>query len=232
MKRLCRIWTGIKQQAAEKKRWILLFLLAIAACGALGILLLQTIDVGEVLKSVETCPAGIREGVVFLLCALQIILAFLPGEPLELAAGYLFGSWMGTLICLGGSMLGTAVVFLLVKRYGKRIVSLFFKEQQIAHMQKTLGKRKNLYGVFLLFLIPGTPKDIMTYVVSLGNITLLRWLLLTTAGRIPSVITSTFLSGSLREENYMLAAGALLLTLALVVCGAWFYRRDKRRSAS
>ena len=177
-----------------KKKYIVLLggVLLLAGAG-LG-LLFGSIDMNQISRMLEDIPHGLREILMIVLIAAQIFLAFLPGEPLELAAGFLFGSVGGTLLCLVGSLLGTALVYLLVQRYGKRLVTVFFKQEQLNEFTGVLKKRNSMLWIFLLFLIPGTPKDIMTYVVSLSNIALGKWLLLTTVGRIPSIVTSTFLS--------------------------------------
>ena len=82
----------------------------------------------------------------------------------------------------------------------------------------------------MIFLIPGSPKDLMTYVVSLSNIALWMWLLLTTVGRIPSIITSTFMSGSIKEGNYLMAIVILIVTIALVGAGGYMYKKMKEES--
>ena len=135
------------------------------------------------------------------------------------------------MLCLVGSLLGTALVYLLVQRYGKRLVTVFFKQEQLNEFTGVLKKRNSMLWIFLLFLIPGTPKDIMTYVVSLSNIALGKWLLLTTVGRIPSIVTSTFLSGSLKEGNFVAAAGVAILTILLVIAGGFAYKRMKEDTA-
>ena len=80
-----------------------------------------------------------------------------------------------------------------------------FKKEQMKKVEGLFEKKKNLMWIFILFLIPGTPKDVTTYLVSLTNINLYRQLIVTTIGRIPSIITSTFITGSIREQNYLMA---------------------------
>ena len=151
-----------------KKKYIVMLggVLLLAGAG-LG-LLFGSIDMNQISRMLEDIPHGLREILMIVLIAAQIFLAFLPGEPLELAAGFLFGSVGGTLLCLVGSLLGTALVYLLVQRYGKRLVTVFFKQEQLNEFTGVLKKRNSMLWIFLLFLIPGTPKDIMTYVVSLS----------------------------------------------------------------
>ena len=61
----------------------------------------------------------------------QVIVAVIPGEPLELAAGFAFGAFEGTLICLAGATLGSVIVFGLVRLFGMRLVRLFFSQEKI-----------------------------------------------------------------------------------------------------
>lgn len=213
-----------------KKKYIVL-LGGMLLGGAMLGFLFGSIDMNQISRLLEDIPHGLREILMIVLIAAQIFLAFLPGEPLELAAGFLFGSIGGTLLCLVGSLLGTALVYLLVQRYGKRLVSVFFKQEQLNEFSGVLKKRNSMLWIFLLFLIPGTPKDIMTYVVSLSNVALGKWLLLTTVGRIPSIVTSTFLSGSLKEGNFIMAAGVAIFTILLVIAGGFVYKRMKEDTA-
>lgn len=213
----------------KKKYIFLLGVLLLLAGAGLGILF-GGINMEQVSQMLKDIPHGLRELLMVILIAAQIFLAFLPGEPLELAAGFLFGSLGGTLVCLVGSLLGTALVYLLVQRYGKRLAAVFFKQEQLNEFSGVLKKRNSMKWIFLLFLIPGTPKDIMTYAVSLSNIALGKWLLLTTVGRIPSIVTSTFLSGSLKEGNLTLAAAVAVITVLAVIAGTLMYKRMKEET--
>lgn len=156
---------------------------------------------------------------------LQIFIAFIPGEPIELASGYMFGSVWGTVVCIIGSFIGTIIVYYLVKKFGMKIVRLMFKKEQIDKVQGIFENKKSLMGIFILFLIPGTPKDIMTYLVSMSNVKLYKWLIITTIGRIPSIVTSTFITGSIKEQNYFLAVIIGVITVFLVVFGFFYYKR-------
>ncbi|WP_302390353.1 TVP38/TMEM64 family protein [Eggerthella sinensis] len=164
--------------------------------------------------------------VVFALANMaQVVFAFLPGEPLELGAGYAFGFWEGTLWCLVASALGTAAVMLLVRTFGMRIVGLFFSPEKIMSMKWLQDSRRFELLLFLCFLIPGTPKDLLTYVAGLGTSSVGRIVALTTVGRIPSVITSTLAAGAFGDGNYLGAAAIAVLTLALAGIGVVAYRK-------
>lgn len=160
----------------------------------------------------------------------QIVVAVIPGEPVELASGYALGFWEGTASCLVASAIGSTLVFAAVRRWGRRVVGLFFspdKLDQVAWLQNTA--RLELV-MFVVFLIPGTPKDLLTYAAGL---TRMRWralLPIVTIGRIPSVITSTFAAAALGEGNWQLTVAALVLAAALALAGGAAYALVTRRA--
>lgn len=156
---------------------------------------------------------------------LQIVVAFIPGEPLEIAAGYAFGAWQGTVLCLLGAAGGSIGVFLLVRTLGVRAVEAFFPREKIDEVSFLReGRRRDLL-LFLAFFIPGTPKDILTYVSGLTRISLGRWLLLTTPARIPSIITSTIGGDALGVGNFAFAALVFAATVVISGAGLLVYRR-------
>ena len=162
---------------------------------------------------------------------LQVFVALIPGELLETAAGYAFGPLVGTLICYVGIAAASAVIFSLVKRFGVRVVDLFFDRSKINELRfiNTAQKRNNL--LFLLFFIPGTPKDLLTYFVGLTDVRLGTFLVISLVARIPSVISSTVGGHLLGEERYLSAVILYGVTGAVSLMGLWIYNRMvKRRS--
>ena len=202
------------------------YLIPISILGLMGIvayIIWQHLD--SWLISIQTLPYGIKEFFMILLISMQILIAFIPGEPLELTAGYLFGPIEGTLICLVGSAIGTAIVYTLVNHFNTKIIYYMFTKEQILKANHLFQKRKTLIWVFILFLIPGTPKDVMTYLVCLMDITLGKWLILTSIGRIPSIVTSTFITGAIKNHNYPLACGVTIFTILFVITGSFLYKK-------
>ena len=162
---------------------------------------------------------------------LQVFVALIPGELLETAAGYAFGPLVGTLICYVGIASASAVIFSLVKRFGVRVVDLFFDRNKINELRfiNTAQKRNNL--LFVLFFIPGTPKDLLTYFVGLTDVRLGTFLVISLVARIPSVISSTVGGHLLGEERYLSAVILYGVTGAVSLMGLWIYNRMvKRRS--
>ncbi len=154
---------------------------------------------------------------------LQIIVALIPGEPLELGAGYAFGAWQGFLLCEIGILLGSALVFWFVRKFGVKLVEVFFPIEKIQNL-KFLQNTERFHRVtFLVFFIPGTPKDLLCYVMGLTKIRFSTFLVITAVARVPSVITSTLAGGALGERNYLTAAIVFGVTLVLSLAGMKIY---------
>lgn len=160
--------------------------------------------------------------------AFQIVVAIIPGEPLEIAAGYAFGAWQGALLVMLGALLGGALVFGMVRRWGVKAVEVFMPIEKI-HQIKLLRDPKKLDLIaFILFLIPGTPKDALTYCVGLTPMRLRVWLLITSLARFPSVISSTLGGNALGEQEYHIAILVFAATLVLSGIGLLVYRKMNR----
>lgn len=163
--------------------------------------------------------------------ALQVVVAFLPAEPLEIAAGYAFGAFRGTLFVWIGLVIGSLAVFLFVRRLGVKAVEVFFPRERIDSVRFLNDEKRLGAAAFILFLIPGAPKDLLTYCAGLTGIRLLPWLLVTSAARLPSVLTSTIGGHALGSRRYGMAAAVFAIAAALGFIGMLVYRARERRRA-
>lgn len=154
---------------------------------------------------------------------LQIAVAVIPGEPLEVAAGYAFGAIEGTFLCLAASGLGSILVICLVRRYGTRLAEVFFTGEKLNKLRFLQSSPKRTAIFALLFMLPGTPKDLLCYYAGLTDIKLGTLLLICTVGRIPSVITSTIGGDALGTRSYVFAAVVFAATLAVSAGGFYLY---------
>jgi len=156
---------------------------------------------------------------------LQVVVAIIPGEPVELAAGAMYGALGGLVLCLAGCALGSAGVFLAVRRRGRAAFERTALSAQL-RQYRFLREEARLEGlVFLLYLIPGTPKDVLVYVCALTPLPLGRFLLLSTVARVPSVVTSTWAGASFAGNHLWLTLGIFACTGLLGLGGIWFHKR-------
>jgi len=169
---------------------------------------------------------GAASWLIFLaLQFLQVFIALIPGELLESAAGFIFGPLVGTALCYLGIALASTLVFLLTRRFGVRLVEVFVSREKINQLRFLNTAKKRDLLIFLVFFIPGTPKDLLTYFVGLTEIKLGSFLAISLAARIPSVITSTFGGHLLGEGNYTRAIVVYALTAAISLLGMVGYNR-------
>lgn len=169
---------------------------------------------------------GILGRIVFVgMVVLQVVIALIPGEPLEFGAGYAFGAFEGTILATIGILIGSVLVFFLVKKLGVALLEVFFSNEQISKVKilKKSPKRDGL--LFLLFLLPGTPKDILTYFLGLTDIKFFTLIFLSVVGRFPSVVSSTISGAALGRESYILAIIVFAITLLLSLIGLLIYNK-------
>lgn len=160
----------------------------------------------------------------------QVLLAFLPGEPVELASGYAFGFWEGTALCLVASGLATSAIYWATRRWGWKLVGLFF-DRSLFDRFSWLKSAKRLELIMLIvFLIPGTPKDFLTYFAGLTNMRFLPVVLIATFGRILSIVTSTITASAVGSGNWPLVACTLVASALLLAVGGLMYRRLRSRT--
>lgn len=161
---------------------------------------------------------------------LQMIISVIPGEPLEIAAGYAFGAVEGTLICTVGNFLGAAAIFALVRTFGIRLLELFYSREKILSLKFLQNTKRVDLIVFLIYFLPGTPKDLISYFVGLTKMKWSTWLFIATVGRLPSVITSTLGGDALGTREYRFAILVFSITLAVSLIGWFFYHLYTKHS--
>lgn len=161
--------------------------------------------------------------------SLQIIAAMIPGEPLEIAAGYAFGAAEGTALCPAGRAAGWDGGLSggppLWPPGGRGVFSTG-KNRRLPLLRN--GRRLEGW-LFVVFLFPGTPKDLLTYCAGLTHMRLGKWLAISVVGRIPSVLTSTIGGDALGAGSYGFAALVFGATLLLCGAGLVVYRRMSGR---
>ena len=153
----------------------------------------------------------------------QIIFAFIPGEPFELLAGYAFGALEGTLLCMAGILIGSLLVFTLTKKFGVKLVELFFSMDKIRSLKFLHNKQRMYFITFLVFFIPGTPKDLLTYFAGLTRIKLHEFLIISMIARIPSLVSSTIGGHFIGQSRYVEAIILFVVTGVVSLIGMKVY---------
>ncbi len=168
-------------------------------------------------------PAGflILLGIQFL----QIVIAFIPGEVVQIAAGMIYGPWIGALVVFLGCVISSAFVFVLVHKLGAPFVQAMISEKHMGKFRSFENSGKLNVIVFILFFIPGLPKDVFTYLVPLTHMPLRTYLLLTNLARIPGIVVSTYAAAGIAEGDYLQSAIIFLVVGAIAVAGIFGYNK-------
>lgn len=142
--------------------------------------------------------------ILFGLEVAQIFFVIIPGEPLEILAGMCYGSIGGTIFITISVFLITTIIFWLVRKYGKKLIYESFNKEKVDKIENSKifkNPKKVELIMILLFLIPGTPKDLLVYIGGLLPVHPLKFILISTFARFPSVISSTLAGASIVKGN-------------------------------
>ena len=180
----------------------------------------------------EVRNAGVAgAAMLFALQFLQIVVAFIPGEVVQIAAGAMYGPWLGALIIIIGAVASSAFVYVVVHRLGAPFVRAMIPEKWMAKLEIFEQSEKLDVMVFILFLIPGMPKDTITYLVPLTNMGMRNFLVISNVGRIPGVLISTFCADGLMAGDYTQSIILFVIAVAIAVVAVWQHERILRGAA-
>ena len=221
----------------QRKRFLILGgLLLVAALLLVGWL------VGEPMLRLASDPEAFRQWIAErktsglllyggMVC-FQVFFAIIPGEPLEIAGGYAFGALWGTIACLAAATIGSLLVFLLARRFGLRLVEVFFPKEKLHSIRFLQSSPRRTFLFLVVFMIPGTPKDLMCYFAGLTDMKFPVFLLICSLGRLPSLVTSTIGGDALGTQSYLFAAIVFAVTLLIsgagLLCYRWICKRHNR----
>lgn len=173
--------------------------------------------------------------VLFGLQVAQILLVVLPGEPLEVLAGMCYGTVGGTIFVLFSTLVTTIIIYFLVKKYGKKLLYQFFEKEKIDKLEnsKIFKNPKDIEKIFaVLFLIVGTPKDLLTYIGGLLPINPIKFILIATFCRLPSIVSSTIAGSNISAGNWKTSLIVYAVTFILTGIGMLIYDKvDKSKVA-
>ena len=173
---------------------------------------------------------GIK-GILMLMAAmfLQVVAAIIPGGPFEIAAGYAFGVWKGALIADVAMTFGSLFVFLMVRKFDTKFACLFVSKKKLDSVKFFHSSSRRDLLAFLFFLIPGTPKDIFTYVMGFTDMKIPMWIFITFVGRFPAILLSAMSGDAIGEKKY--TTFVIMIALIVVVCiaGSIFYSLWKKK---
>ncbi len=201
----------------------------------IGSIIYATIRFGPELTRLVSDPHKFREhilsfgkwsAVVFMLFqVLQVVIAVIPGEPIQIAGGYIFGTLWGTVYSTLGITVGYIIVFTCVKLFGYPLVKTFVPEKELEKFSTLMNNPKLETTIFLLFLIPGIPKDILVYVAGLTPIKPFLFFIIITFARFPAMLGSSYIGAKIESSQYSIAITVSVIASILFVLGYIYKKR-------
>jgi uncharacterized membrane protein YdjX (TVP38/TMEM64 family) len=162
--------------------------------------------------------------VFILLQIIQVVVAPIPGEAIEFLGGYVFGVWGGMFYSMIGLILGSWLAFSIARIFEKRAVEKFVSPKLRKKFDYLIGHEGVILS-FLLFLIPGFPKDALCYILGLTPMSLGIFLTISTIGRIPGTLIATLQGAKAFDQEYV----TLLILLgisALIILVFYIYHEN------
>lgn len=151
----------------------------------------------------------------------QVLFAFIPGEFVEIAAGYIYGSVWGTILCLVGVAPASCLIFGLTRLLGNKFTNIMLDSRDLKRLKFLQDEKKLTLMFFLLYFLPGTPKDLITYFAGITKIKFIPFLIISVLCRIPSILTSTLVGDALLEGKLIESIIIFSITGIIVIVG-WF----------
>lgn len=170
---------------------------------------------------------------------IQIIIFFIPGEVVQFAGGYIFGPFLSFILCVVGVVIGSAITFIISRKFGKPFVEKIVSEDSLWIVRKIedmkqhreeihhhKSKKKNPKTIiFILYMIPGIPKDILGYICGIADINLKEFLIISTIARSPALLISCFFGDKLDklrdyftgENMWFWIIGTIILAVIILI---------------
>lgn len=212
-------------------RLIFVFVLLSSLMVAIGLLSLpyiKLLSAPEIQQKLKTKVASFGLWgwlLVLSIQIIQIVIAFIPGEPIEILAGALYGWAGGLFLCLLGCIMASSGIFVFSKRVGAPFAANLIRTGRLDKFSFLKDTKKLETIVFILFLIPGTPKDLLTYIVGTSPMKLISFLAISTLARLPSVLSSTIIGSAMRQGQWVMSASVFAFTAVLGVIGIKYQDR-------
>ena len=159
----------------------------------------------------------LRYFVFVLIQILQVVIFIIPGEVVHIAGGYLFGSFLSSILSILGITLGSLICFTVARTLGQPLIERIISEPNMKKFKAMIGTRKTSISLFFIFMIPGLPgKDAVAYVAGFTPIRFIDFFIVTLIARSPWIIVSSFWGANLEKGNYT------MLAIITVLVGAVF----------
>lgn len=156
---------------------------------------------------------------------IQIVICIIPGQWLQMGAGLAWGFWLGYLYSIIGALIGSVLTYYIAKWLGRDAMYVIFGEEKMAGYVEKLRSRRAIIIVFLIFLIPGVPKDLCNYAAGISEMKLRPFLIASLLGRSPGMMGSLLIGKQLGTSSYTTAIIIGVVAVVLFILGVVFHKK-------
>ncbi|HYF81799.1 MAG TPA: TVP38/TMEM64 family protein [Clostridia bacterium] len=156
---------------------------------------------------------------------LQVIIAALPGDLTQIAGGYIYGTLFGSIYSIIGITLGSIIVFFASRLLGYSLINLFTPKELLEKFSFLINNPKSEIAMFILFLIPGMPKDALSYLAGITPVRPMTFFMISSVARIPAIVASSYIGANLQQGNYAVVAIVSVFACLLLLTG--FFMKDR-----
>lgn len=209
--------------------WIALIFAAVI--GIPGYIFFSNPEYKEIVSSVENFDAFLdrhqsQSIIIYMLCqTIQVVVTVIPGQVIQLSGGYAFALPLALLLSVAGIILGSTISFYIARILGRRAVDVIFGRDRTERYNQVFNTKKGFEVMFLLYLIPGLPKDVLPYFAGVSNMRYLPFMFLSLTGRLPAMMCSLVFGRMLRTRSYY-AAVVLGVAIAVILLICFIKRRQ------
>lgn len=156
---------------------------------------------------------------------IQIVVSVIPGQFMNMAAAWLFGFPIALVLSVAGAIIGTFFTYGMAKLLGRKAIKTLLNPEKHDNLLRRLNSKKAYITVFVLYLVPGLPKDILGYIAGISNVKLIPFLFISIAGRLPALAVSVMVGSMLHKESYI---GVVIISVLMVGIFIWGFVNRKR----
>ncbi len=187
-------------------------------------LLLVTVSL-EKFKNYIISMGNLGVFTLILFQVLQTIIAPIPGEVIQIAGGYLYGIPLGTIYNLIGLAIGSGIAFYFTRLIGRDFIINQIKKKKLKWITSIMESRKFELVLFIIFIVPGLPKDFMIYVAGLTTLKPMKFFAILISSRLPWIFVSASVGANIDAGNYTLTIIISLVAVIGFVIGMFY--KDK-----
>lgn len=152
---------------------------------------------------------------------LQVVVFVIPGELAQATGGFVFGFWYGTALSLLGIAVGSFINYGVGRFFGRPFMLSVLSDERLERAENLLAHRGTKAGYFLLFLVPGIPKDVLCYIAGMTKAPAAAFLLTSMIARLPGIVGSSLIgtatySGRFGLALWLVGAASLALIAGIV----------------